>query len=219
MPIPAPFASCIPSQQLRTELTDRSVWHEVTGWTLSGIKVLLSPPPPGNRESEGGWGEGDNISLMAGKLVQRCRNLLLTMCPKPFPSVLLLDVVALDRQRGTTVIVPNLPISCCVLPLFSPPSQAVHCSLPAGAYCRPRPACPIELPPFSRPPLPRAVSQTACPYCLAGCIRTVPLRHVLQPLANAQCCSPVAGVSQTAVPPAPRSVALQTSAARLCTEP
>ena len=74
MPIPAPFASCIPSQQLRTELTDRSVGHEVTGWTLSGIKVLLSPPPPGNRESEGGWGEGDNISLMAGKIVQRCRN-------------------------------------------------------------------------------------------------------------------------------------------------
>ena len=118
------------------------------------------------------------------------------MCPKPFPSVLLLDVVALDRQRGTTAIVPNLLISCiscCVLPLYSPPSQAVHCSLPAGAYCRPRPACPIELPPFSRPPLPRAVSQTACPYCLAGCIRTVPLRHVLQPLANAQRRSPVDG--------------------------
>ena len=49
-----------------------SVRCEVTGWTLSGTKVLLFPPTPYNRESEGGWGEGDNVSLVAANKDQRC---------------------------------------------------------------------------------------------------------------------------------------------------
>ena len=77
-----------------------------------------------------------------------------------------------------------------------------------------------DLPPFSRPPLPIAVSQTAC--------SVLPSR-----LHRAQCCfatffsrlpTPSAArqltdVSRTALPPAPRSAALQTSAARRCLEP
>ena len=40
---PAPFASCIPSQMLRTELTYVVYGFEVTGWTLCSTKESFSP--------------------------------------------------------------------------------------------------------------------------------------------------------------------------------
>ena len=97
------------------------------------------------------------------------------MCPKPFPSVLLLDVVALDRQRGTTVIASlyHTPITC-----VSPTSQAGHVWPSYGAGClRPQPSRPS--PSF------RAVSTRGGPSLPARLRLSRPRRHICtEPFAH-----------------------------------
>ena len=97
------------------------------------------------------------------------------MCPKPFPSVLLLDVVALDRQRGTTVTVSlyHTPITC-----VSPTSQAGHVWPSYGADClRPQPSRPS--PSF------RAVSTRGGPSLPARLRLSRPRRHICtEPFAH-----------------------------------
>ena len=142
------------------------------------------------------------------------------MCPKPFPSVLLLDVVALDRQRGTTVIVPNIypyPAVCYLCSAHRHRLSTAAC-LPvhtAALDRRVRPSCRHLAARRCLEPLARRPA----PYCLAGCIA----HSAASPRSSAACQrprrSPVSDVSLTALPPAPRSAAMQTSAARRCLEP
>ena len=110
------------------------------------------------------------------------------MSPKPFPSVLLLDVVALDRQRGTTVIVPNLypyPAVCYLCSAHRHRLSTASC-LPVhtAALDQPvRPSCRH----LAARRCPEPLARRPAPYCLAGCIA----HSAASPRSSAACQRPV----------------------------